>query len=137
MESLSTRIIKLYKTKHKFLKFLIAGAPSFLIAIPLNIYFVEYFGLHKSLAYFYILCLQISLNFLMLRMFVFRSHKGTKMLTSFIKFFSGIAAFRFIDWLLYSILVWFIPKVYILIQVSNVLLFSIIKYRFSRSVIEK
>ena len=125
------------RTRHKFLKFLIAGAPSFFIAIPLNFYLVDCFGLHKSLAYGYVLCLQISLNFLMLRMFVFRSQKSTKMLASFIKFFLAIAAFRFIDWLLYSILVSFFPKFYIVIQISNVLLFSIIKFRFSKNIIEK
>jgi exosortase/archaeosortase len=49
---------------------------------------------------------------------------------------SGILAARILDWGLYSILVKTLPVHYLVIQFSNVILFSLAKFTFARRTIE-
>lgn len=119
-----------------FLRFLLSGLPSFLIAIPLNIFLVELLHLHKVLAYSLLLVLQITLNFFMLRRFTFRTAPGPSMLRKFSHFMIGIIIFRILDAALYAFLVQRLGLYYLLAQILNVGLFSIAKFLFSQYVFE-
>lgn len=119
-----------------FIRFLLSGLPSFLIAIPLNIFLVELLHLHKVLAYSLLLLLQVTINFFMLRRFTFRSDPGKSELRKFSHFMIGIIIFRILDAALYAVLVERLGLYYILAQILNVGLFSIAKFLFSQYVFE-
>ncbi len=121
----------------KLTKFLLAGVPSFLLAIPLNIFLVETVHLFKPLSYAIILIIQVSINFFMCRKFVFQDHNEVSIVKQFFQFILGILTFRVIDWTLYSIAVELLEFHYILCQITNTLLLAIAKYKFSKRVIEK
>ena len=55
--------------------------------------------------------------------------------TSFIKFFFGIVIFRAFDLIIYSQLINLFPKLYILIQLSNIAIFSMIKFKYSKFIL--
>jgi putative flippase GtrA len=120
----------------KFIGFLAVGVPAFALALPLNWFLVEFCAFPKSLAYALVLIVQVTANFFMCRWFVFSvgNHKSPR--RQFGEFFSGIIGFRIGDWTLYTLLVSFVPDFYIVIQISNAVLFSILKFAFSRRVIE-
>lgn len=121
----------------QFLSFMVAGLPSFIIAVPLNWLLVEQLALHKSLAYFITLLIQVSINFFMLRKFVFKSEKQGKILHQYFRFLGGISFFRFLDWGLYSLLVTLTSINYILIQLANVFIFSIFKFVYSKFILDQ
>ena len=117
-------------------KFLLAGAPAFLIAIPLNVLFVDYVHLAVPLAYAIVLILQVSANFFMCRWFVFEKGKETSFWIQFGQFFSGILFFRFGDWALYFLLTSTLSIHYVIIQIFNTVVFFVFKYFFAKRVME-
>lgn len=117
-------------------KFLLAGLPSFLVAIPTNIFLVDYCHLPVPLAYAFVLILQVSANFFMCRWFVFKNRKETPFWVQFGQFFSGILFFRLGDWVLYSLLTGILSVHYVVIQISNTILFFALKYFFAKKVME-
>lgn len=119
----------------KYIKFLAIGLPAFVLAVPLNYVLVEFAQLDKLLAYALVLCFQVSLNFVMCRLFVFENKVETGLLAQFVKFFTGIISFRVLDWLLYVALVK-AGVYYLLVQVMNVLVFSVAKFLFARLLFE-
>ena len=127
-------ILKKIKNKEvkNFIKFLLAGVPSALLAIPLNIVLVEIGEVNKTIAYGLVIFLQILVNFIFINNFVF---KYNSRFTSFIKFFFGIVIFRALDLIIYSQLINLFPKLYILIQLSNVAIFSMIKFKYSKFIL--
>jgi len=133
----SVKIISTTKSSfRKFLGFLAVGLPAFALAIPLNWFLVEFCAFSKPLAYALCSALQVTANFFMCRCYVFSVGKHKSTGRQFAEFFSGIIGFRAADWALYTAIVYFLPKFYLGIQIFNVLLFSALKYRFSRAVIE-
>ena len=128
--------ITLKKIKNKevknFIKFLLAGLPSALLAIPLNIVLVEIGEVNKTISYGLVIFLQILLNFIFINNYVF---KYNNRFTSFIKFFFGIIIFRAFDLIIYSQMITLFPKLYILIQLSNVAIFSMIKFKYSKFIL--
>jgi len=113
-------------------KFGVSGLPSFLIAIPLNIFLVERVAIDKGVAYAVVITFQVTVNFFVCRYFAF-NRKDTKSLwAEFGAFFSGIMIFRIADWGLYYFIVEVIgfPK-YVLVQLINVFIFAILKFLFS------
>lgn len=118
-------------------KFLLAGLPAFLVAIPLNWVLVDLADIPKPLAYAFVLAVQITINFFMLRRYVFDTDRSVTMWSQFVKFFIGIAVFRLLDWALYTILVTATGVHYLIIQAGNVAIFSVAKFLFSKKVIEK
>jgi putative flippase GtrA len=130
------RISKPQSGAGKFLSFLAVGLPAFALAMPLNWFLVELWAMPKPVAYALVLIVQVVANFFMCRWFVFNvgTHKSIR--RQFAEFFSGIMGFRFADWAVYSLIVQLLPHLYLAVQIFNVLLFSALKYRFSRSVIE-
>ena len=119
----------------KYIKFLAVGLPAFVVAVPLNYVLVEFAQLDKRLAYALVLCFQVSLNFVLCKLWVFDNKVSGSLLSQFLKFFSGIISFRVLDWILYVFLVK-AGFYYLLVQIFNVLVFSVAKFLFARFLFE-
>lgn len=117
-------------------KFLAAGVPSGLLALPINYLLVEALHLDKSLAYAIVLLLQVTANFFICRAFVFERTATSSLRSQFVKFMGGILAFRAADWLLYSLFVGFFGNYFLILQIINAVLFALLKFRFSERVME-
>jgi len=120
----------------KLVRFLAIGIPAFLIAIPLNLFLVEQLAWPKPAAYALVLVVQVTINFFACIFFVFKRDTTKSLASQFILFMSGILAARVLDWGLYSILVKTLPVHYLIIQFSNVIIFSLAKFTFARRTIE-
>jgi putative flippase GtrA len=128
----------LFTSSLKLARFLAAGFPAFLVAIPMNYVLVEWADLSKTIAYAIVLVFQVSINFFILRAFVFDASQASRPVhVQFLQFFSGIIGIRVVDWLFYVFLVEVAGVYFVLAQVINVVLFSILKYGFSQRVMEK
>jgi putative flippase GtrA len=121
----------------QLVKFGIAGLPSFLVAIPLNWFLVEKILLYKPVAYLITLLFQVTVNFIFLRLFVFKGDTQGNLLKTFFKFLWGIAFFRLLDWGLYTVLVQNTTIYYLIVQIGNVLIFSLAKFFYSKKIMEK
>lgn len=120
----------------KLFKFLVAGLPSFVIALPLNILLVEKLHLPKPVGYMVVLCMQVTVNFFVCRRFVFDPHPEKTLFQQFGHFFSGIIFFRIADWVLYSLLTSYFGLNYVAVQLANIFIFAILKFEFSKRVME-
>lgn len=120
----------------KLAKFLVAGLPAFLVALPLNLFLVENLAWPKTTAYATVLVVQVTINFFACTLWVFERDRRRKLLSQFALFMSGILLARALDWGLYSLLVKITPIHYVAIQVFNVILFSLAKFAFARRAIE-
>jgi putative flippase GtrA len=135
--SFSKQLLSIYRANSgKFIRFLAAGLPSFLLAIPLNFLLVELAHLPKIPAYCLVLMLQICINFFMLRKFTFSESESSSLKRKFTLFMLGIIFFRILDALLYACLVQILGVYYLLAQVFNVGLFALAKYFYSKAVFE-
>ncbi len=121
----------------QLLSFGLAGLPSFLIAIPLNWLLVEYMFMQKPVAYMITLFFQVTANFIMLRIFVFRERTDERVLKTYFRFLYGIAFFRLLDWGLYTLLVKYTEIYYLVVQIGNVVIFSLAKFFYSKKIMEK
>lgn len=119
----------------KWFLFLAAGLPAFVLAVPLNYVLVEYAALGKGIAYALVLAFQISINFFMCRWLVFEKTSLSKWYHDFALFFFGALFFRFLDWAVYLLLVNRFGVHYLVAQLGNVFVFSILKFLFSRKVL--
>jgi len=128
---------QLYQEGKKLLAFLFAGLPSFLLALPVNYILVEYFKWSEILAYALVLLFQVIMNFFMCRLIVFKKYNDKPLLTQFWLFFSGILLFRIADWVIYAFLVQTLGFYYLGVQMTNIMLFSLLKFKFSERVIER
>ena len=124
------------KNLKSLIMFLIVGLPSFVIAIVLNYFLVNSLNWPMPVAYAVVLVIQVTINYFMCRQFVFKNESTKSVLVQLLQYISGIGAFRFFDWLLYSILTQILPIHFVIIQVGNVIIFSLLKYRFAKRVIE-
>ena len=116
----------------KYIKFLLAGLPSASFAIPLNILLVEVGKVNKPFSYAIVIFFQILLNFSFINKYVFKNKKDNLIIISFLKFFFGILIFRILDWFMYIQLLSLFPNIYIIIQVVNIAIFSIIKFKYTK-----
>lgn len=119
-----------------FIRFLLAGLPAFLLAVPANAFFVECLNLNKLLAYAVVLLAQVSMNFFICLLFVFKRDKEKSLVSLYLQFVSGIILIRFLDWSVYGFLVEIAGFYYLFVQIFNVLVFSVFKFTFSRRTIE-
>jgi len=117
----------------RLLKFLAAGLPAFLLALPANYWLAGRLGLAKPFAYAIVLAGQVTLNFFLCRAFVFEK-RGEGILREFGQFVAGILGFRAADWLVYVLLVDVCGLYYLAVQLGNVLVFSVPKFVFAKSV---
>jgi len=120
----------------KLFKFLAAGLPAFLVAVPLNYLLVEHAGLNKGLAYAIVLVAQVSANFVLCRLFVFEKKSNQPVLVEFFWFLSGMAGFRLADWVVYFVLTNFYGLPYLAVQLGNVVVFSVLKFVFAERVLK-
>ncbi len=120
----------------KFMKFLSSGLPSFLLAVPLNILLVEIVKLDKTLSYSIVILIQITINFFILKKFAFDKNNSIPTLKQFLLFLGGIFFFRAIDVGVFTLMVKYFNIYYIIAQIINVLFFSIVKYLYSKKIIE-
>ena len=117
----------------RLLKFLAAGLPAFLLALPANYWLAGRLGLAKPFAYAIVLAGQVTLNFFLNRAFVFEK-RGESILREFGQFVAGILGFRAADWLVYVLLVDVCGLYYLAVQLGNVLVFSVPKFVFAERV---
>jgi len=117
----------------RLLKFLAAGLPSFLLAVPANYWLAGRLGLAKPVAYAIVLAGQVTLNFFLNRVFVFEK-RGKSILQEFVPFVAGILGFRVADWLVYVLLVEVCGLYYLAVQLGNVLVFLVPKFVFAEGV---
>lgn len=116
--------------------FLGAGIPGFLIALPLNMFLVETIRLGIEISYLFVLFIQVSINFCTVRTFLFDIKDRSNILPQYIQFLLGMFLFRFFDWLIYIFLVKATNVHYLLVQAGNIILFSFLKYKFTKKVME-
>jgi putative flippase GtrA len=127
----------LIKKGIKLSKFLAAGLPSFGLALPLNWVFVRHLGWDESVAYALVLIMQVTVNFFMCRLFVFTDRKETPAWVQFWQFLGGILVFRLADWAVYSLAVKVCGFDFLAVQVANIFIFAILKFNFSKKILEK
>lgn len=121
----------------KLIRFLLAGIPTFLVALPLNWLLVSKMGLPKLGTYACVLVTQTTVNFFICRWFVFREKEQKPMAARFLPFIGGVLLFRAADWAVYSILVGVFGLWYLGVQIANAVIFSLLKFAFVKKVMEK
>lgn len=119
----------------KLIKFLAAGLPSFLAAVPLNWLLVTHWGFPKGPAYALVLIFQVTINFFLCRWFVFEKTSDKSLMAEFGAFVAGIAFFRLADWGVYYLLVNVAGFYYLAVQLMNVAVFSVLKFLYSERVL--
>lgn len=120
----------------KLIKFLLAGLPSFLVALPFNWLLVEKAQLARPLSYAIVLFFQVTVNFFVCRLWVFDADRGRSLWKQYVGFMAGIAFFRLADWGVYSLLVSVFGFYYLAVQLANIVVFSFLKFGFSKKVME-
>lgn len=120
----------------RFVSFLAAGLPGFLLALPLNYALVERLSLPKWGSYAIVLVFQVTINYVTLLQFVFDRDRSRSVLRQYFVFLSGILGFRLFDWMLYVALTATLPVHYLVIQAFNILVFSVAKFLFATRAIE-
>ncbi len=117
-------------------KFLLAGLPAFVLAVPFNWLLVTHWGWPKGPAYAVVLLVQVTINFFLCRWFVFEKTGDKSILAEFGAFVAGIAFFRLADWGVYYLLVNGVGLYYLAVQLANVVLFSVLKFLYTERVMQ-
>lgn len=115
-------------------KFMAAGLPAFILAVPLNYLLVEWGHWGKGYAYALVMAAQVTVNFFMCRAFVFQRRAEASLGAQFGAFFFGIMAFRLADWLVYYALVHWAGWYYLIVQFFNVAVFAALKFIYSERI---
>ena len=121
---------------NKLLRFLAAGIPAFLLAIPLNWILVDHLAVSKPMAYGCVLLVQVTINFFACVHFVFERDRSRGLFDQYLAFMGGILAARCLDWGIYTLVVQHTAAHYLVVQVLNALVFSVLKFTFARRAIE-
>ena len=132
---ISSEKIRINKAVKKYIKFLLAGLPSASLAIPLNILLVEVGKVNKPFSYAIVIFFQILINFCFIKKYVFKNKKEKFAILSFLKFFFGILIFRILDWFIYIQLLNLFPNIYVIIQLVNIGIFSMIKFKYTKFIL--
>lgn len=112
----------------RYVRFLLAGLPSALLALPLNMALVELAHWPKSYAYGAVLVFQVSLNYFFCRRFVFLRLPGSSEALAFSGFSLVVGFFRLLDWAAYTFCVSRLDLWYGWMQILNMAVFSVAKY---------
>lgn len=120
----------------KLVRFLLAGLPAFVVAVPLNIYLVEELGWNKWIAYAHVLVLQVTINFFASILFVFNRNKERPLSVQFVEFFVIVGSVRLLDWAVYVGWTGLLGMHYIAAQLVNVIVFALVKFVLVKRVIE-
>ena len=112
----------------RYIRFLVAGLPAALLAVPLNVALVEWAGWPKPWAYAFVLLIQLSLNYCFCRWFVFEVPPKSSEVSTLSGFVLVVGFFRLLDWASYTFFVDRLEIWYGWLQVMNLMLFSFAKY---------
>lgn len=130
-------ILKRLPRLFKLLKFLAAGLPGILIAVPLNAYLIAALGIPAWISYAAVLVIQVTVNFFACRWFVFSGNSSQSLWRQYFLFLNGILLFRILDWGLFTLLVTGCSLPFLPVQLFNVVLFSLFKFRYSEKLMER
>lgn len=120
----------------KLFRFWLAGLPAFAVALSLNYLLVTYSHLPKPVAYVIVLFCQLTVNFFACRHLVFRSQPDASIWQQYRQFLAGMGFFRLLDLGVYAVLVEVFHLNYLAIQILNIFVFSLLKYKFSERLFE-
>jgi putative flippase GtrA len=120
----------------KLFRFLVAGLPGYVLAVLVNYLLVHFLRWPKPGAYLLVLLLQVTLNFVIARRFVFAVPAGSSVSRQYFSFMGGVVVFRGLDWALYTCMVEFLGVHFILAQLGNVALFSVLRFRYAQAIME-
>ena len=120
-------------TLQTFIRFAVTGVPGIVLAFSANFLFVELLHWSKPIAYALVVWIQLTLGFLLCRLFVFAG-RSVPIPKAYLSFTIRIGAIRVADWSLYTALVQIVHTPYLLAQSINLLIFPIIKFLSVRSV---
>lgn len=121
----------------KFVKFALLGLPMVAVAVPLNYFLVEICGLAPWLAYPLVLAVQVTVNFFICSAWIFERNKTVSLYHQYLAFVSGILLFRLLDWGLYVFMVEVLGWYFLIAQLLNAVLFAVLKFRYTQTVMEK
>jgi putative flippase GtrA len=116
---------------------MLSGGPAFFLAMILNFLLVEFLHIPIPVAYCAILIFQLLLNFVIIKLFVFKSGGKLFDLKEMLAFFSGVLGFRVLDLALYTFLTTYSGVYFMYAQVGNMVLFSIGRFLFAEKIIDK
>ena len=128
-------ILNLNNQKKLFF-FLIAGLPSFILAIFLNLYLVEVVEIDSIISYGIILIIQVIINFFINLKFVFNDNNSKSQLAKFVYFLILILIIRSMDWFFFVLLVKYFEIWYLFAQIISVLTFGLVKFYISKKIFE-
>jgi putative flippase GtrA len=120
----------------KLLRFLLSGFPGFLLAVGLNWLLVSVAKWPIPAAYASVLLCQLTLNYFLCRRFVFPAGSPMSVLRQYAHFVAGIGLFRLLDWMVYTAATGLLHVPFMLAQLANVAIFSVLKFRFAESLFE-
>lgn len=118
------------------MRFLAGGLPGFAVAVALNWLLVSLGHWPKPLAYAAVLWVQFTLNFYVCFYWVFERKTPHPSWAQYWKLLSGVAVMRGADWVVYTALTQFAGLPYLGVQLFNVVLFSLLRFKYASSVFE-
>ncbi len=120
-----------------FLRFGLSGFPAFLLAVAANIFLVGKLHWPKPAAYALVIWMQMSSGFIMCRYLVFAEGREVPLLRAYAQFIASMAAIRFADWCVYTLLVELLTIPYVIAQIATMALFIGIKFLFAKHIFTK
>ncbi len=125
-----------YSELKKIILFFLVGIPSYVLAVVLNYYLVEFTNISILISYLLVLILQVIINFFLNLNYVFKSSSSENTLLKFKHFSFSIIAVRILDWSLFALIISLFDIWYIFVQTSNILVFGLMKYVLSKKIFE-
>jgi putative flippase GtrA len=116
------------------LLFLAVGLPAFALAIPVNYALVVNAEMAPAPAYALVLALQVTVNFFLVRYFVFKRRVWNGIGREFVQFMVSILGVRLLDWAVYVVAVDGLGVYFLLVQLVNVVFFSVLKFLLSERI---
>jgi putative flippase GtrA len=119
------------------LRFLASGIPGFLAAIATNVLFTDYLHWWKPLSYIVALWVQMTTNFFVCRRLVFSCDIESPWPRQYRGFMAGNVCIRSVEWIVYTTAVSAFDVPYVAAQLANIVLFSLVKFRFAQSIFSR
>ena len=120
----------------KLVRFLAGGLPGFLLAAVLNWLLVSFGHWPKPLAYAVVLLAQFTINFYLCFYWVFERQTAIPSWSQYWRLLSGVAVTRAADWAVYTALAGFAGLPYLAVQLFNVVIFALLRFKLATSVFE-
>jgi putative flippase GtrA len=112
---------------NRYLKFILSGLPSFILALPLNYFLVTAINIDHEISYAIVILFQVAINYVLSMLFVF-DVENVISATNLIHFVVVVGIFRLVDWWLYVFFINYTDLYFLFIQFQNVLILSVVKY---------